>query len=129
MRCARIGQRPQPQIPWPSGARGYARICADGNTLNLANDGVHGHFVRHMKSLFRLLLLASAVVALAGCASKVPKEIFHAGDEAPPDFLSGPAAMLLTNQDGFSATVASSLPSPGASRASFPATCWNGKGG
>lgn len=65
-----------------------------------------------MKSLLQLLLLASAVVAIGGCASKVPKEVFHAGDEAPPDFLSGPAAMLLTNLDGFSATVACSLPSP-----------------
>jgi hypothetical protein len=66
-----------------------------------------------MKSLLRLLLLACAVGAIGGCASKAPKEVFHAGDEAPPDFLSGPAAMLLTNLDGFSATVAFSMPSPG----------------
>jgi len=66
-----------------------------------------------MKSLLRLLLLAWAVVAVAGCASKVPKEVFHAGDEVPPDFLSGPAAAFLTNLDGFSATVSCSLPSSG----------------
>ena len=66
-----------------------------------------------MKSLLRMLLLACAVVAIGGCASKVPQEVFHAGDEAPPDFLSVPAAMLLTNLDGFSATVAFSQPSPG----------------
>jgi len=67
-----------------------------------------------MKSLMRLLLLAWAVVAIGGCASKVPKEVFHAGDEAAPDFLSGPAAILLTNLDGFSATVVFSPPLPGA---------------
>jgi hypothetical protein len=69
-----------------------------------------------MRSFLRLLF--SAVVALAtivGCASnKVPKVVFHAGDEVPPDFLSGPAALLLTNLDGFSATIAFSQSSPGA---------------
>jgi hypothetical protein len=66
-----------------------------------------------MKSLFPLLLLVWAVVVIGGCASKLPKEVFHAGDEVPPDFLSGPAAMLLTNLDGFSATVAFSQTPPG----------------
>jgi hypothetical protein len=82
------------------------------DTLDLANRVVPGHFVRHMKSHLRLLLLAGLMVATGGCASKVPKEVFHAGDEVPPDFLTGPAAMLLTNLDGFSATVAFSQPSP-----------------
>jgi hypothetical protein len=63
-----------------------------------------------MKRFLRLLLPVLGVVAIAGCASKAPKEIFHAGDEVPPDFLSGPAALLLTNGDGFSARVAFSLP-------------------
>jgi hypothetical protein len=69
--------------------------------------------VRHMKSLLRLLWLSLAVVAVAGCISKAPREVFHAGDEVPPDFLMGPAAMLLTNLDGFSASVVSSLTVPG----------------
>ncbi|HEX3718063.1 MAG TPA: hypothetical protein VH595_08850 [Verrucomicrobiae bacterium] len=59
-----------------------------------------------MKGLFRILPLISVAAVIFGCASKVPKQVFHAGEEAPPDFLSGPAAMLLTNLDGFSATVA-----------------------
>jgi hypothetical protein len=63
-----------------------------------------------MKRVLRLLLLLWGSVAVAGCASKAPKEVFHAGDEVPPDFLSGPAAMLLTNLDGFSASIAFSLP-------------------
>jgi hypothetical protein len=58
-----------------------------------------------MKGLLRILLLSAAAIVIAGCISKVPKQVFHAGQEAPPDFLTGPAAMLLTNGDGFSATV------------------------
>jgi hypothetical protein len=65
-----------------------------------------------MKCLLRLLLPAVAALAIGGCASKVPKEVFHAGDEVPPEFLTGPAAMLLTNLDGFSASVAYSQTSP-----------------
>ncbi len=66
-----------------------------------------------MKSLLRLLLLVLTGVAIGGCASKAPKEVFRAGDEVPPDFISGPAAMLLTNLDGFSATATFSAPSSG----------------
>jgi hypothetical protein len=69
-----------------------------------------------MKSVFRLLflsLLVCAAGAIAGCTSKAPKEVFHAGDEVPPDFVTGPAGMFLTNLDGFSATVAFSVASAG----------------
>jgi hypothetical protein len=66
-----------------------------------------------MKRLLRTLLLISAAVVISGCASKIPKQVFHAGEEAPPDFLSGPAAMLLTNLDGFSASVTMTLPQIG----------------
>ncbi len=91
------------------GRRARARVFAD--TLNLANGVIRVHFGRCMKSCLRMMLLAGAVVAIVGCASKTPKEVFHAGDEIPPDFLSGPAGVLLTNLEGFSAKVDSSLPS------------------
>ena len=68
-----------------------------------------------MRSFLRLLFLAvAALAAFVGCASsKVPKVVFHAGDEVPPDFLTGPASLLLTNLDGFSASIAFSQSSPG----------------
>lgn len=79
-------------------------------TLTLAKGRVRVHFVRRMKSLLRLILLIGTAGAITGCASREPKEVFHAGDEVPPDFVAGPAALLLTNLDGFSATAAFSLP-------------------
>jgi hypothetical protein len=62
-----------------------------------------------MKKLFRTALLALAAAAVTGCASKT-RVPYHAGDEAPPDFLAGPVAVLLTNFDGFSASLTASLP-------------------
>jgi hypothetical protein len=66
-----------------------------------------------MKSYLWLLLGVLAVVALGGCFSKPPKEVFHEGDEVPPEFITGAAGMFLTNLDGFSASVAASVPGPG----------------
>jgi hypothetical protein len=62
-----------------------------------------------MKMLFLTSWLASAAVLFAGCASR-PKALYHAGDETPPVFLTGPAAVLLTNVDGFSAKLTVSMP-------------------
>ena len=65
-----------------------------------------------MKMFFRAGCLALAAAVLAGCSTQ-PKEFYHAGDEAPPDFLTGQMALLLTNVDGFSAKVTSSIPKAG----------------
>ncbi len=62
-----------------------------------------------MKKLIRAALLALAAVAVGGCASKT-KMTYHAGDEAPPDFLAGPVEVLLTNLDGYSASLTASMP-------------------
>jgi len=53
--------------------------------------------------------IAVAVALLAGCASEKKQEaaLARLGDEAPPDFLAGPASIALTNFDGFSANVVS----------------------
>jgi hypothetical protein len=69
-----------------------------------------------MKGLMRILLLSSAAIGIVSCASKVPKQVFHAGQEAPPDFLTGPGAMLLTNLDGYSATIAAYGPWTGGAK-------------
>jgi hypothetical protein len=61
-----------------------------------------------MKMMFSMSWLALAAL-LAGCASR-PKVLYHAGDETPPVFLTGPAAMLLTNIEGFSAKLTVSMP-------------------
>jgi hypothetical protein len=47
--------------------------------------------------------------AVTGCFSKT-RTTYHAGDEAPPPFMAGPAAVLLTNLDGFSAHLTASIP-------------------
>lgn len=50
-----------------------------------------------------LLCLAAAIIC--GCASRHTGPIYHAGDEDPPNFVVGPAAVVLTNLNGFSARV------------------------
>jgi hypothetical protein len=61
-----------------------------------------------MKLLWQAGSLALAAAVIAGCSSQ-PKVFYHAGDELPPDFLAGPAAVLLTNYDGFSAKLNGSI--------------------
>ncbi len=63
-----------------------------------------------MKTFFQLSFLAAAAVLLAGCSTQ-PKVYYHAGDERPPDFLTGPLAVLLTNVDGFSAKMTATIAS------------------
>jgi hypothetical protein len=63
-----------------------------------------------MKMLHSASLLALAAAVLAGCSTK-PKVLYHVGDERPPDFLTGPIALLLTNVDGYSAKLTGSVPS------------------
>jgi len=53
------------------------------------------------------MALTAAIVA--GCATQ-PKVYYRAGDEAPPEFLAGRVALLLTNVDGFSAKLTGSVP-------------------
>lgn len=65
-----------------------------------------------MKRLFPAAFLALAVLTLASCTYKA-RQIYHAGDESPPDFLAGPSAVLLTNMDGFSANVSATMPERG----------------
>jgi hypothetical protein len=57
----------------------------------------------------RVVFWAMAAGVMAGCASK-PKDVYHAGDETPPDFLTGPAVVLLTNLDGYSAHLTAMMP-------------------
>jgi hypothetical protein len=60
-----------------------------------------------MKTLFQAGLLALVGAVVTGCFSH-PKQLYHAGDEAPPEFLAGRMALLLTNVDGFSAKLTGS---------------------
>jgi hypothetical protein len=68
-----------------------------------------------MKTMFPMGMAALAAALMAGCASS-SKVLYHAGDEAPPDFLAGPAGVLLTNVEGFSARLTVSLPGAGGGR-------------
>jgi hypothetical protein len=68
-----------------------------------------------MKILYPMSWLALSAALLAGCASG-PKVFYHAGDETTPAFLTGPAAALLTNVDGFSAKLTASMPRAGGGR-------------
>jgi hypothetical protein len=71
-----------------------------------------------MKTLCGAVLLCLAAAFISGCASRHAGPVYHAGDENPPDFLVGPVAAVLTNLNGFSAHVTSTISSPdGASHA------------
>ena len=63
--------------------------------------------------------IALAAAWLTGCASEKKQEaaLARLGDEAPPDFLIGPASIALTNVDGFSAKVASTTSAGAEARA------------
>lgn len=53
-----------------------------------------------------------AVAAMCGCVSH-SGPTYHAGDEAPPDFLTGPAAIALTNFEGYSAELSATMSTGG----------------
>lgn len=57
-------------------------------------------------------VLILAALILSGCASHRHENAYHAGDESLPPFLTGPIAVVLTNQNGFSARVVYTLTSP-----------------
>ena len=66
-----------------------------------------------MKTPFNAALLCSAAALLCGCFSRHAGPVYHAGDENPPDFLVGPVTVVLTNLNGFSAHITSTITSPG----------------
>ena len=65
-----------------------------------------------MRISFHSTLVCLAAALICGCASHHNGPVYHAGDENPPDFLVGPAAVLLTNLNGFSAHVNCTTTSP-----------------
>jgi hypothetical protein len=68
-----------------------------------------------MKTTCGTALAFLAGLLIAGCASHRNTPAYNAGDEVPPEFLTGPVAAVLTNLSGFSATVASTTaPAEGA---------------
>lgn len=62
-----------------------------------------------MRMSFRFALCALAGFFWTGCASH-PKATYHPGEEDPPEFMTGPISVLLTNLDGYSARVTVSTP-------------------
>jgi len=66
-----------------------------------------------MKTPFNAVLACLAAACICGCASHHAGPVYHAGDENPPDFLVGPVALVLTNLNGFSAHISSTITAPG----------------
>src|SRR5580693_8220125 len=77
---------------------------------DLRGDAFLFNLMAGMKKLLQAGCLAVAVAGLSGCSTQ-PKVYYHAGDERPPDFLTGPLAVLLTNVDGFSAKMTATISS------------------
>jgi len=65
-----------------------------------------------MKTLCGAARFCLAAAFIVGCASRHAGPVYHAGDENPPDFLVGPVAVVLTNLNGFSAHITSTIASP-----------------
>lgn len=65
-----------------------------------------------MKTPCGAALLFLAAIFIGGCASHRNTPAYHAGDEVPPAFLTGPVAAVLTNVGGFSAQVAATTTTP-----------------
>jgi hypothetical protein len=76
----------------------------------LAARAVPPHFGAVMKTVFGAVIVCLAVVMISGCISH-PGPFYRAGDETPPDFLTGPAAIVLTNVDGYSAELTATMSS------------------
>jgi len=74
----------------------------------LAVERVSLHFGGRMKLISRAGCLALTAALIAGCSTQ-PKVFYHAGDELPPEFLAGRMALLLTNNDGFSAKLTGTM--------------------
>ena len=78
----------------------------------LAAQGISSSIIRSMKTLSGVFLFCLVAAVFCGCAShKQSGPVYHAGDENPPDFLVSPITMVLTNLNGFSAHVDSTLTS------------------
>jgi hypothetical protein len=58
-----------------------------------------------MKNALFAASFCLAAALMGGCASRHVGIVYHAGDENPPDFVTGPIAVALTNLNGFSAHV------------------------
>jgi hypothetical protein len=67
----------------------------------------------NMKSPLNAALFCLAATLICGCFSRHAGPVYHAGDENPPSFLVGPTTVVLTNLNGFSAHVTSTITSPG----------------
>jgi hypothetical protein len=80
--------------------------------LVLAAQGRSRHFVGRMKSPFDAALLCLATALICGCSSRHVGVVYHAGDENPPSFLVGPVAVVLTNLNGFSAHINTTMAFP-----------------
>jgi hypothetical protein len=75
------------------------------------------HFVGWMKTILGASFFCLVAAMFCGCSSHHAGPVYHAGDEKPPLFLSGPVGAVLTNFNGFGARVSATLSSqPGESK-------------